>query len=170
MQGLARACEAVGLSLCFGVASYPRHGRNADTLIATANARLKTDSSQADSGKPSCLSDVAPMERVRKWRRSVAASPINVLILGERGVGQGRARADSSTSSRRAPSKPFVAFNCAALAETLLESELFGHERGAFTGAIGDKVGLLESAARRHGVPRRDRRHAGARCRPSCCA
>ena len=54
--------------------------------------------------------------------------------------------------------RPFVAVNCGAIAETLLESELFGHTRGSFTGAVSDAKGLLRAGARRHGVPRRDRR------------
>jgi DNA-binding NtrC family response regulator len=145
MQRLARACEAVGLSPRFGVASYPRHGRNADTLIAAANARLKAESSQPGSSKAAGLSDLAPMERVRQLATKVAASPINVLILGERGVGKDVLAKLIHQLSPRA-SRPFVALNCAAFSETMLESELFGHERGAFTGAVANKVGLLESA------------------------
>ena len=69
-----------------------------------------------------------------------------VLILGESGVGkEGIAKAVHENSNRR--SKPFVAINCAAVPREMLESELFGHERGAFTGALTKKLGLLEKAS-----------------------
>ena len=75
----------------------------------------------------------------------VADSSATVLIQGESGVGkEGAARLIHQRSSRRA--KPFVAVNCAALPETLLESELFGYEKGAFTGAAGRKEGRFELA------------------------
>jgi two-component system response regulator AtoC len=75
----------------------------------------------------------------------VAGSNLSVIVLGETGVGKEVAASRiHQLSARRAG--PFVKINCAALTETLLESELFGHERGAFTGAVKTKVGLLEAA------------------------
>jgi len=77
--------------------------------------------------------------------RQFAQTDVNVLIVGETGVGKEvLASSVHELSGRRGP---FIQLNCAALSETLLESELFGHERGAFTGAIAAKTGLIEAAA-----------------------
>jgi two-component system, NtrC family, response regulator AtoC len=75
----------------------------------------------------------------------VAGDDISVLLLGETGVGK-EVFAEAIHRASRRKDKPFLRLNCAALTETLLESELFGHERGAFTGATQTKPGLLESA------------------------
>ncbi|MBL0226420.1 MAG: sigma-54-dependent Fis family transcriptional regulator [Geobacteraceae bacterium] len=77
--------------------------------------------------------------------QKLAGSTSSVLILGESGTGKElAARAIHSNSNRRC--KPFVAVNCGAIPETLIESELFGHKKGAFTGAIADRPGLFEQA------------------------
>lgn len=76
--------------------------------------------------------------------RRAASVNVNILILGESGVGKELvARATHETGVRRM--RPFLPINCAALPESLLEAELFGHERGAFTGAQGSREGLLEA-------------------------
>ncbi|HTM22744.1 MAG TPA: sigma 54-interacting transcriptional regulator, partial [Kofleriaceae bacterium] len=85
------------------------------------------------------------MARLEALVARVAPGNINVLLLGETGVGKEvTAETIHQLSSRR--DRPFLCLNCAAFPETLLESELFGHERGAFTGASGAKPGLLETA------------------------
>jgi Nif-specific regulatory protein len=85
------------------------------------------------------------MRDVYNFISKVAARESSVLIWGESGTGKELvARAIHRNSGRAA--KPFVAINCAAIAETLLESELFGHEKGAFTGAVAQKRGKLELA------------------------
>ncbi|MCL4840000.1 MAG: sigma 54-interacting transcriptional regulator, partial [Thermoanaerobaculia bacterium] len=85
---------------------------------------------------------------IRELKRTIeriAGSGSTVLVRGESGTGKGLvARTLHAVSPRR--SGPFVQFNCAALPETLVESELFGHERGAFTGAVGQKPGRFELA------------------------
>jgi two-component system response regulator AtoC len=78
--------------------------------------------------------------------RRIATSDLPVLLLGETGVGKEIMSRAVHQASPRA-SKPFIAINCAALNDALLESELFGHERGAFTGASTTKTGLLEAAS-----------------------
>src|SRR5262245_35631738 len=77
--------------------------------------------------------------------RTVAQSKATVLIQGESGTGKELMAALIHESSSRAQ-KPYVAINCAAIPENLLESELFGYERGAFTGAVTAKAGKFEFA------------------------
>jgi transcriptional regulator with GAF, ATPase, and Fis domain len=85
------------------------------------------------------------MREVYQFVARVAARESTVLIGGESGTGKELvARAIHCNSSRA--DRPFVAINCAAIVDTLLESELFGHEKGAFTGAVGQKKGKLETA------------------------
>lgn len=108
-------------------------------LIASANQSTKI----LKSNKIIYKSEV--MRQLMRMVDRVAPSGATVLILGESGTGKELiAQAIHERSNRR--DKPFVAINCGALRETLLESELFGHERGAFTGAYARKIGLAEVA------------------------
>ena len=85
------------------------------------------------------------MQQLYRLIEKVSISSVNVLISGESGTGKELvARSIHFNSHRR--EEPFVAVNCGAIPENLLESELFGHEKGAFSGAISTKLGLFESA------------------------
>ncbi len=108
------------------------------------NVLLKKDASERDSfcgiiGKSQKMRELFDM--IQK----VAASQSSVLILGESGTGKELAARSIHTCSPR-KSKPFVAVNCGAIPDNLIESELFGHKKGSFTGAVGDRPGLFEQA------------------------
>ncbi|MEM6370624.1 MAG: sigma-54 dependent transcriptional regulator [Myxococcota bacterium] len=124
--------------------------RNLTELILTIrraieHGRLRKQREEGPSPPP--LTWGAPaMKPVVEAIQKVAPSPASVLLLGESGAGKEIAARTLHAASPRARA-PFVAVNCAALSESLLESELFGHERGAFTGAHARKRGKIELAA-----------------------
>jgi transcriptional regulator with GAF, ATPase, and Fis domain len=111
--------------------------------LAGENLRLRTDAAVEHN----LIGESAPMQAVFRFIARVAATDATVLLGGESGTGKELAATAIHTNSRRAAG-PFVAINCAALPEALLESELFGHERGAFTGAVAQQRGRLEMAHR----------------------
>jgi len=114
------------------------------TKLLRENSLLKATVGRLE-GSSEIFGETALMREVREKIARVAPTPATVLITGETGTGKELvARAIHRQSPRS--SKPFLAANCAALTETLLESELFGHERGAFTGADRSRLGLFEAA------------------------
>lgn len=85
------------------------------------------------------------LESLIRSARMIAATDVTVLIKGETGTGKEVLAKAIQKDSNRA-NKPFITLNCAALPESLVESEIFGHKKGAFTGAIADKQGLFQAA------------------------
>lgn len=112
-------------------------------ILLNENVRLRAKVSA--SASPDIIGKSAAMRRVFDLVARVAATKTTVLITGESGTGKERiARAVHDASERKAG--PFLVVNCGALPENLMESELFGHERGAFTGAVGKHNGLFRDA------------------------
>jgi DNA-binding NtrC family response regulator len=100
---------------------------------------------QVDESRTGIVAQSEPMQRVLDEVRRVARVDTTVLLSGESGVGKEALARLIHDESGRAP-RPFLAVNCAAVPEALMESELFGHARGAFTGAAQERVGLFEAA------------------------
>jgi two-component system response regulator HydG len=112
---------------------------------AHARAAALDEDRAREAGPLGLVGASEPLARVREQVKKVAATDATVLVLGESGTGKELvARAIHDQSRRR--ERPFVAVSCAALPETLLEAELFGHEKGAFTGAGRRKIGRFELA------------------------
>ena len=114
------------------------------TRLLRENILLK-DAVVRLEGRSEIYGDSPAMHEVRQRIARVAPTHATVLITGETGTGKEVVTRAIHRNSPRAP-KPFVAVNCAAFTETLLESELFGHEKGAFTGADRQRQGLFEAA------------------------
>src|SRR5216117_1371790 len=123
-------------------------GRAVHTLIVareTQEQRTDLERRHAHSDKITLLGTAPAFRRAIELARKVAPTDASVFITGESGSGKEMIAQFIHHHSRRS-SRPFVAVNCAALPEGLLESEMFGHRKGAFTGAVRDKPGLLEAA------------------------
>ncbi len=140
---IANRLDADGARCVVSVACWPRDGRTPEALVSRASHPEEEDEPVEERGGDVVRSGA--LARLEPLVAKVAASPISVLVLGETGVGK---EVLARTIHERSPrvGKPLVCLNCASLSESLLESELFGHEKGAFTGAVAAKPGLLESA------------------------
>jgi transcriptional regulator with GAF, ATPase, and Fis domain len=124
-----------------GISAFALENARRLQWLEQENERLTVEVSQ----ERSLVGEGALMKQVYQFLKRVAPTESTVLIEGESGTGKELAARALHRNSPRA-NKPFVAINCAAIPETLLESDLFGHERGAFTGASGLKKGRLEVA------------------------
>jgi two-component system, NtrC family, response regulator AtoC len=141
---LAATASAAGGSLPMGMASYPADGTTPAALLERANARLRGTGPQPPAQAPAMEREGA-MDALRRIIDRIAAGTISVLVTGETGVGKGVLAAELHRKSPRAD-RPFLALNCAELADSMLEVELFGNEKGAYTDAKTAKPGLIEAA------------------------
>jgi len=135
---LTKPCKLVELQTLLNRVSEKRQ--------LTQKYRALQHQVQRLEGSPQLIGKTPTMQKVRVLIEKVAPTNSTVLILGETGTGKelvARALHDNSTRA----DNPFVAINCGALPETLIESELFGHRKGSFTGADDHRVGLFEVAS-----------------------
>jgi transcriptional regulator with GAF, ATPase, and Fis domain len=98
-----------------------------------------------NSSQGSIIGSCAPMKQTFRMIRRLAPTDLSVLVLGETGTGKEMVARELHRLSDRT-NKPFISINCGAIPENLLESELFGHKKGSFTGAVSDKLGKFEAA------------------------
>jgi DNA-binding NtrC family response regulator len=140
---LREALEAAGATSNIGIAVYPQDARNPYELMSKASA-VALGQRPNTASAPLVIPNAA-IQNLDRIVHRIAGGTISVLVTGETGVGKEVLAERIHKLSRRAD-KPFLRLNCAALSESLLESELFGHEKGSFTGAVQAKAGLLETA------------------------
>jgi DNA-binding NtrC family response regulator len=138
------ALNARGIEARSGFARYPEDGRTAAELEAHCLRVLRPQSASLELHEGSAPRS-ASMRALHQRAERIAHSQLSVLITGESGTGKDVLARFIHTRSARA-SRPFQVINCAALPEDLLEAQLFGHERGAFTGAVRAQKGLIEAA------------------------
>jgi DNA-binding NtrC family response regulator len=140
-QAFVQALRAHGHEVLVQTVDCPGDGMNACALIDAANAALDGDTAPHTGA----LVEGSAMQRLRSVVARVASSHLSIVLHGETGTGKEVFARHIHEASDRSK-KPFVGINCASLGEALLESELFGYERGAFSGATAAKPGLFEVA------------------------
>jgi DNA-binding NtrC family response regulator len=146
---LGSGLRAEGFTARVGIALFPADGASPQALVSRACELVRQSrvgKLETASAGASVVLENPVMRELYTVAERAARGTINVLITGETGVGKEiLAEAVHRASPRR--SGPFICLNCAALSDSLLESELFGYEKAAFTGALQPKPGLLETAS-----------------------
>jgi DNA-binding NtrC family response regulator len=156
-ERLIVALQPIAPAAKVGLAGLPSDAGDEPALVAAARSAMAVAEPQRVRDAADCVVRLelgrhhivlADPAMLRTWEliRRIGKSELAVLLLGETGVGKDVAAHLVHGASRRAQG-PLVALNCAALPDNLLESELFGYEKGAFTGALAKKPGLLETAS-----------------------
>ena len=130
-----------------GVEDYIDYPCSAEELLRSIQTGLsqEEENSQEFGLSGPIIGESKPMREISRFIRRVAATDSTVLITGETGTGKELVASFIHEKSRRR-AKPFVCVNCAAMPDTLVESEMFGYERGAFTGAVSARLGKFEVA------------------------
>ena len=152
MSGKANLADAVRATK-LGAFQFLEKPLTPEAVLVTIRSALELTRAQAENRAlrsqlqppPEMVGTSAPLEKVRELIGQVAPTDARVLILGESGTGKELVAHSIHHSSRRA-NRPFVTVNCAAIPRDLVESEMFGHEKGAFTGAMDRRLGRFELA------------------------
>jgi len=149
VEGAVEAVRAGASDFLLKPVEIPRLRAAVFKAVKERGMQREIDRLREEVGRPEGVEGIVgssrAMEEVLRRIRLVAPTRMNVLVTGESGTGKALvARAIHALSPRR--DRPFLPLNCAAIPETLLESELFGYEKGAFTGATASRPGKLESA------------------------
>ena len=147
---MARACLRAGATDYLDLAAAERELEDACTRLLSGSRQRATEevlrrAVERPYSFAGFLGESPAMREVYSIIERVAGSSVDVLVTGETGTGKELVARAIHTSSRRSAG-PFVPVDCGAIPDALLESELFGHERGAFTGADGRRMGLVECA------------------------
>jgi two-component system, NtrC family, response regulator AtoC len=154
MRRFIEEARALHTDVRVGIAMAPEDGVSAEELIGASRSALRAARAPGALMHPPPRTPVAPselvvidpaMKHLYATLERIAAASITVLVFGETGVGKELVVERLHRASPRRE-HPLIKLNCASLPETLLESELFGHERGAFTGADRRKLGFFEAA------------------------
>ncbi len=143
VTGLFTEADLSLLQVWAAQASVTVHAALLLNQLKTTNRNLRAQLRRTSQGD--IIGSCPPMKQVFRMIRKIAPTDISALVLGETGTGKELVAKEIHRLSPRAK-QPFVSINCGAIPENLLESELFGHKKGAFTGAVTDKIGKFESA------------------------